>query len=135
MPSSQATTTEWKCGDTFFHDRDGKTHLQIVLSDPTINPSRVVLVNLSSKMYHEQTCIIEPHEHPYPTKRSCIVYRFAYILPLAYLEDGEADGTVVRNEPLSAVLLDRALNGAAQSIYMPMEAWDLIDSQGLVEPF
>ena len=135
MTSSQAIASKWQCGDTFFHDRDERTHLQIILSDPTINPAKVVIVNLSSKMYHEHTCIIEPNEHPYVTKRSCVVYRFAYMLPLAYLEEGEENGSVVRNKPLSSELLSRALNGAAKSIHMPMDIWDVIDSQDLVDPF
>jgi hypothetical protein len=129
------TGTEWKCGDTFFHDRDGGEHLPIVLSDPAKDPSRVVFVNFSSQTYHEQTCVIEIGEHPFVTKKTRIPYRFAYILPLAYLEDDAAIGKIRRDVPLSPELLRRALAGAARSLFMPIEAWAIIEDQGLVDPF
>jgi hypothetical protein len=106
------------------------------LSDPTLDPSKVAIANFSSlKPYHEKTCIIEPGEHSCIPKRTCIPYRFAYLLTLAYLEDGEADGSVERRESLSPELLSRALSGAAQSVFMPTEVWDVIENQGLVDPF
>ena len=137
MSSSNPTPPEWKCGDTFLYRRPGlDNHLQVVLSNPTLVPARVVVVNFSSlRGYEERTCIIEPGEHPYATKRTCIPYRFAYMTSLAYLEEREANGDIERQEPLSPELLCRVLTGAALSVFMPTEIWDVIENQDLIDPF
>jgi hypothetical protein len=137
MSSSNPASPEWKCGDTFLYRRSGlDNHLQIVLSDPSLDAAKVVVVNFSSwEPYKEQACIVEPGEHPFVVKRTCVPYRFAATVTLAFLEDRESRGHIAKQQPLSAALLARVLAGAAQSRFMPTEVWDVIEVQDLVEPF
>jgi len=132
MSLSRPTSTEWKWGDTFLHDRDRWEHLQVVLSDPAVNPSKIVFVNFSSQPYHERTCVIEPGEHPYVKKQTYIPYQFAYVLPLAYLEEAESSGRLRKQAPLSSTLLQRAIFGASRSRRMATEIWDIIEGQDLL---
>jgi len=137
MDSLNPTRLEWKCGDTFLYRREGlDEHLQIVLSDPSLNRDKVIIANFSElKPYKEQNCIVEIGEHPYITKRSCVPYRFASIMPLALLEDRESRGFIERQQPLSKELLNRVLFGASLSLFMEVDVWDIIENQGLVVPF
>jgi hypothetical protein len=102
MSSSKRRTTEWRGGDTYLHRRDDTDkHLWIVLSEPSLNPAKVVVVNRTSlESYKEQFCIIEPGEHDYVSKRSCVYCCFAHCLRLEYLEDREARGEIERLAPL-----------------------------------
>jgi hypothetical protein len=137
MSSSKRQTNEWRGGDTYLHRRDETDkHLWIVLSEPSLNAAKVVVANLTSlEPYKEQLCIVEPGEHVYVTKRSCVYYRFAHCLRLEYLEEREVRKEIERLAPLSPALLARVRNGASQSLHMPTEVWDVIESQDLIDPF
>jgi hypothetical protein len=138
MTSLKPTIARWMCGDTFFYKRPNTDdHLQVVLSDPSRNPDKIVIVNFSSVKPFEKElgCIIAPGEHPYVKIKTFIPYRFAYTVKIEFLEDNESRGHIAKQEPLSPELLNKALLGASQSLFMPTEIWDVIENQGLVDLF
>jgi hypothetical protein len=63
-------------GDTLLIDAPGTTldsHLWIVISDPALDPQRVVLVNMTShRADKDQACVLEMGDHPYVSHRTCI---------------------------------------------------------------
>ena len=61
-------------GETFFlANRDIDSHLQVIISDPAASPDSIVTANFTSwRADKDQSCIVEPGEHHYVTRRSCI---------------------------------------------------------------
>ena len=63
-------------GDTFFlGDKAADRHLWVIISDPTIDPDRVLFVSMTSfDVTKEDVCLVEPGEHPFVSHKTCIAY-------------------------------------------------------------
>jgi hypothetical protein len=118
-------------GDTLFV----ADHLCAVISDPLKDPQRVVLVSFTTfETWKDDTCCIEPDEHPFVRHLTSISYSFpAKTFSLEYLMQRISDGHVRTHEPLSPKLLAKVLVGANETEDIPMGHWNILDEQGLFD--
>ncbi|MCG8587614.1 MAG: hypothetical protein MI757_23145 [Pirellulales bacterium] len=123
-------------GDTFLIEEPGTSldsHLWIVLSDPDIDPHSVLLVNFTSfREDKDQACIVDPHEHGYLSKKSCVNYQKAKVVGVVDLDNLLTNKLIKKHDPLSAELLQKIRDGASNSKYIEFGAWEMLASQGLV---
>jgi len=108
------------------------SHLWMVISDPS-QSDRCLLVNLTSwRADKDQACVVNPGEHPFISKKSCVNYRDAKWCPTADLDALLASNRINKHDPLSPELLKRIRNSALDS-RMTMEHAQILSDQGLVE--
>jgi hypothetical protein len=112
-------------------DTSYDSHLWMVLSDPT-QGDECVLVNFTSwRADKDQACIVEPGEHPYVSRRTCVNFRDAKRCKTAALDELVASKNLRRSAPLSPELLARIRNAVSQS-RMNWDCVQLLIDQGLV---
>ena len=114
---------------------DGKYHhLWIVLSDPAIDPDRVVIVNLTTYTIDEESaCILKKGEHPFVKHKTAVRYRDARITSPAALEKLRVARLLTPREPCSKLLLAKLRDGASKDAdLLSEECRDLLDQQGLI---
>jgi hypothetical protein len=119
-------------GDTFI---DGKYHhLWIVLSDPTIDPEKVVIVNFTTHTISEESrCIVQKGEHPFVKHKTAVRYSDARITSSANLETLHRANLLTPRERCSAGLLKKLRTGASQDVHLlPEECKEVLDEQGLI---
>ena len=123
-------------GDTYrataeyLHEDD---HLYFVISDPQLNQDVVAVVALSSWSPHkDQSCILEPDDHPFVRQRSCIYYPDARCLEMENLRRAFRGGILELHNPASPLLLEQIQEGAAASPDLPNDVRDLLCQQGLI---
>jgi len=118
-------------GDTFLVP-DSDDHLWVVISDPNVDPSRVVIVCfLSHQPHYDQACVLEPGDHPFIKHPTCVNYPDARIESAALLERLKGDGRLKPKTPLSSGILDR-IRSAAEDSEIPTEGYDILRRQGYV---
>lgn len=98
---------------------DAANHLWVVISDPTTN-DLVAVTNLTthgrSAICSLGDCvIIEPGEHRYVQRHSCLFYRGAYLTPLQLLNQAVARRIFQQHDPFEPELLQRIQQGAIGS--------------------
>lgn len=122
-----------KAGDTFRqlgHDE----HLWMILSDPEQDPERILVVSFTTwAACKEPACRIAPGEHPFVHHETCVSYHHSRIVRLTELQALQADGFLEPYARLSPELLRRIRNRAGDSIFMPLEAWELLEEQDLID--
>jgi hypothetical protein len=123
-------------GDTLLIDAPGTTldsHLWIVISDPALDPQRVVLVNMTShRADKDQACVLEMGDHPYVSHRTCIEYRRAKVVRDGDMEALLSAGKISKSAPCSPALLKRIRDGVAAS-WMRLEVVAILQEQKLVD--
>lgn len=98
--------------------RSDLMHLHILLTSPSQkHPDKVLIANLSSFVQgvHEESCILEPGDHPFIKHRSYIPYNKAKIFALQNLRDGIAQGLYRPRDPVGHDVFKRICNGLEQS--------------------
>jgi hypothetical protein len=122
-----------RAGDTFLVALVADEHLWMVISDPEIDPQRVLMVNFSSwKPYHDQACIVEPGEHPFVIRRSCVNYPEARLTTSEVLERLIAVNQLFPRQSLSAELLAR-IRRCARTSRLKLEHLQVLVDQSLIE--
>ena len=118
-------------GDTFIlANRDVDEHLWFVLSDPAEDPANVVIASFTSwRQDKEQACIVEPDEHSFVVRKTCVSYGDAKIVTDAFLNEKLAAGHIEARDPLGEVLLDKIRSRAADSRRMKTAAWQILERQ------
>lgn len=104
-------------------------HLYIVLNDPRPFENRgnnlwVVLVNLSSVregVPHDATCVLEPGEHPFVSRRSFVFYRNARIEQESHVLQLTQNGLFKPHDPMSAGVLQKIKAGLYESPHTKRE--------------
>ena len=94
-------------------------HLYIALNDPRLfegygRQPCVVLVNLSSVregVPFDETCVLEPDEHPFVRQRSFVFYRNARIEPESHILQLTQQGLFKPHEPMAAEVFQRIKAG------------------------
>jgi hypothetical protein len=123
-------------GDTFLipsPQEDECAHLHVVISDPEKEPDGVVLVPITTwESYKDESCLLQPGDHPFIKHASCVQYRDARIVPAARLARAIAGGQIRSREPVSSELLARILAGAGESRFLPAEHGNILARQGLI---
>ena len=124
-----------KLGDTFLR-KDSDFHLWIILSDPSIDPDHVLLVNMTSwDERKESACLLHPGDHPFVRHLTCINYNDfdTVVTSLALLYEAKDHGALTLQEPLSPAVLVRVLEGAAKSERLSLEKAEILEQQGLIQ--
>jgi len=122
-------------GYTFKFHGSRDDHLWVVISDPLIDADQAVVI-VSFTSYREdkdQTCILQPGEHPFIRKRTIVYYEDAREVPNAHLEGLAATGMLVRQDDVAPQLLAKIRQGAAESKRIPLGCRKILAEQGLIE--
>jgi hypothetical protein len=119
-------------GDTFIPAKP-YDHLYMVISDPSLDPTQVVLVNFTTHSpKEEQVCLAHPGDHPYLKVKSAVRYKDARVATVAQLETLIANGQLTLNAPLSEELLQRVRQGAGESDFLPEGCRRILEDQALI---
>jgi len=123
-----------KAGDTIvipLPDTSYDSHLWMVISDPSQGDECVIVNFTSWRADKDQACVVEPGEHPYVSRRTCVNYRDAKRCKTGDLDKLIASRNLKNSAPLSAELLARIRNAVAES-RMNWDCVQLLIDQGLI---
>ena len=126
-------------GDTFFApwpEPDGVFHLFFVMSDPSVDRKRVLVVPVMTwdADYKESTCLVDPGEHPFIRHTSYVNYGCAELASADLIEERLASGDFRARESASPELLEKIRRGAERSDFLELGYRDILEEQGLVDP-
>lgn len=123
-------------GETFFF-REKQAHFWIVLSDPALDASRVLLVNVTTfqrgSSHKEDVCRLYPGDHGFIEHESCINYHDSRVYPDAHLTSMLARDRIVLHDALEPHILKRIRDGASLSRRIPFEHLEILLDQGLLD--
>jgi hypothetical protein len=109
-------------------------HFFVVLSDPTTDPQRVLIVNLTTlKHYKDQACIVNVGDHPWVSHASCVAYDEARFISVAQFDALKLSGKIVSQPPVSDALLTR-IRKCVWDSRMNEAFADFLDKQGVLPP-
>jgi hypothetical protein len=127
-------------GSTFVNNpyRNLIPHLWIIISDPTQNKDKIIIVNVSTwrdkaLIFNDPSCILKKGEHSFVKQKSYIYYKEAIITSEVSLEAGFNGGVLTPSEDCSSLLLERILMGAADSQFTPNKVISILQEQGLID--
>jgi hypothetical protein len=91
-----------EAGSTFLLTELDK-HLWIVLSDPKLDDTKVLLVSLTTAHHlKESVCLLEVGDHPWVRHQTCVNYQDAKVVSLKKLYELKDKGLLRLQEPLTA---------------------------------
>jgi hypothetical protein len=124
-----------KAGDTFFlAGGAADRHLRVIISDPVIDPERVLFVSLTSyDLTKEDVCLLDVGDHPFVKHRTCVAYGDAREAPLGVLIQLLDAGQLRPNEPVSPRLLDRIRRGESLSRAIKLKHVEMMLDQRLLD--
>lgn len=126
-----------KSGDTFIIPQPGTSldsHLWVVISDPAQDAKAILIVNFTTLRSDSETaCVLAAGEHPFVKHETCVNYRGAKIVSEADISDLMKSGHLRQHAIVSAAVLKRMHDGAANSIRMTLEHAEILISQGLID--
>ncbi len=119
-----------KAGDTFLLlDKDD--HLWAVISDPSLDGEKVVIVLFVSwTEKYDQACVLCAGDHPFIKHDTCVQYSGAKIVKSAQLEQSRKSGKLRMKQPLTTAILER-IRQQAEVSQIPMAAYEILRRQGL----
>lgn len=109
-------------------------HLHVIISNPDEFPAEVICFNLTTwKGDHcDSACIVEPGEHTWVLRKSFVYYENPRKLDAKAMALLETSNRIEKWPAVSDELFARMLNGAQESIRLPVEYEDLMRTQGLL---
>jgi hypothetical protein len=117
---------------------NGQGHYYVVLSDPSLYPDQLLLVNFGSwEDYKDDACFLEvpPDRNlPYLRHTSCIEYDRAECFTLAGLEFLLKKRVIREVGALPPDIFEQVLKGAAITERLPMEYEILLEDQEIRNP-
>jgi hypothetical protein len=122
-------------GDVFLpSDSRINEHPRVIISHPESDPNEVVLVNFTGddEFYKDDSCIIQPSEHSWLTKPTCISYRDAKLAKESDLDHLIKNGRIRQLEPASNDLIKKILEGAEKTEFLPGKCKRVLERQGLI---
>jgi len=124
----------FQAGDSFRSaNRSIDIHLWVVISDPFIDPSQVLIVSLTTlKPHKESVCILRSGEHRAVSHDTCIAYDLAKVTTVEKLAEAKDKGLLTLDAPVSQEILRRIREGAALSRRIAIEHFELLEAQGLI---
>lgn len=105
-------------------DDPGKMHLFIVLTDPATNEKLVLVASVCSVkegVPYDQTCILEPSDHPFIKHKSYVDYSKTKIVEGQRLTNGVQQGKFVHKGMISETVVVKIINGVLASKRTPKE--------------
>ncbi|MBW7990160.1 MAG: hypothetical protein FVQ84_09125 [Planctomycetes bacterium] len=123
-------------GSTFYGGHP--EHLYIIISNPSGNSQKVVIVNISSWRdeaigLNDSSCIVNDGEHPFIKHKSYVFYREAKCPTLIDLQAGIDKGLLIPKEDCSKEFLEKILDGAANSMFTSIEILEVLQEQALID--
>ena len=101
-------------GECYLFEDGGGYHLHIFLTDYLGDPPQAIIVNITSwRKNSDETCIIQPGEHPFIRKKSVVLYGKASIIKESNVEYIKRQGK--QQETISNELLYRMHAGLCKS--------------------
>ena len=101
-------------GECYLFEDGGGYHLHIFLSDYSGDPPQTIIVNITSwRENSDETCIIQPGEHPFIRKKSVVLYGKASIIKVSNVEYLKRQGK--QQETISNKLLSKMCAGLCKS--------------------
>jgi hypothetical protein len=107
------------------------SHLWILISDPSQGDECVIVNFTSWRQDKDQACIVEPGEHPYVQKRTCVNYKDAKRLKTSDLERLIASRHLKCSDPVPAKLLQKIRDAIPES-RMNGKCVQLLEAQGVI---
>ena len=123
-----------RVGDTFYFrgPENPHPHLWVVLSDPNLDPSQIVIASMTSwKEYKDSSCILAPDDHPNLTHQTCIDYSRTRVFSHEQLDKAVSIGVIDFQEPVSRDVLLRIQKGGVDSQFMRIRHRQILIEQGL----
>jgi hypothetical protein len=106
----------------------------VVISDPTIDPQRVLIINFTTRRKDsDPACILQAGEHPFVHHETCVNYAGAKVVTGDQIQTLLQKGLLTDHTALSAALLKRIRDGAAASTRMSLDHADILIEQALME--
>lgn len=98
-------------GTVFWMDDPSGGHDYVILTPPT--QPEIVIVNFTSNgPRKDQSCVLQPGEHPVVTRESVVAYNFAQVVPTSALLKWAIDGEIVEKAKASYELMLKIWAGA-----------------------
>jgi len=108
-------------------------HLHVVLSDPISNRDKVCIVSLTKWAANkDQSCILDQGDHPFIRQKTVVHYRDHHLYQACVVEEQLDTGEAKARPQMSEKTLQRILNGAAKSRFLPADCHKLLVEQGLI---
>jgi hypothetical protein len=122
-------------GDTFFiTDRRVDAHLWIVISDPSKDSERVILVSATTYESHkESVCLLEAGDHPAISHKTCIAYNETRMTSLEKLRALQQGGHLRVQPPVSNAVLARIRDGVSNSRRIKYKYVEILLEQEVIE--
>jgi hypothetical protein len=109
-------------------------HYWTIISDPTIELARILIVNFTTwDPYEDQACVLQGGEHPRLPNKTCVNYGRARVTDSNSLEKLKAANRLEFFEPLSPALLKLIRERALESTRIKIELAQILLDQELVE--
>lgn len=124
-----------KAGDTFYiRDRSVDTHLWLILSDPEMDPERVLMVSMTThEPYKEDACLLNKGDHPRISHETCVAYNEARLISLEKLKALSDGGYLSLQAPLAPEVLKRIREGVSRSTMIKYKHVELLLDQGVID--
>ena len=122
-------------GDFFFNKAcpEVPSHPWIILSDPTLNESDVLIVNLTdAAKHHDASCELTSSDHFGITKPSRVAYQFAKVTSVEKLQAAFGAGLMFNKSQLSQATLGKVLDGARDTDELKNAHRELLRRQNLI---
>ncbi len=122
-------------GDTFFFigPETAHPHLWIVVSDPTIDPEQVLIINVTTRTDpSDDACLLRPGDHPFIDQDTYVYYGKARVQSLSQLQSAQDCKMLDMQEPLSQDVLKRIREAAIDSGYIMLKHRQILIDQELV---
>jgi hypothetical protein len=103
----------------------------MVISDPAQGDECVIVNFTSWRADKDQACIVEPGEHPYVSKKTCVNFKDAKKCKTGDLDTLVASKKLEHAAPLSVELLAKIRSAVPES-RMNWECVQLLIDQGLI---
>ena len=121
-------------GDAFFLIGAPDRHLWVIVSNPELDPVRVLFLSLTSlDVTKENVCVILPGEHPFVANKTCVYYRDIKEASLDNLIRLRDAGRLRLADPVSADLLRRIREGISLSKEVKFKYIDFLIEQGVID--
>jgi hypothetical protein len=115
-------------------DRQVDTHLWVIVSDPSKDRQKVVLVSITTHETHKQSvCVLEAGDHPRINHKGCVHYQETRTTSLDTLLSLNDKGFLSPQAPVSPEILARIREGVSRSRTIKPKHIDILLEQGVIE--
>jgi hypothetical protein len=120
-------------GDVFIFPEAVDDHHWTIVSDPTANSGRVVIVRFVTwKEWSDHACELQAGDHPFIKHLTCVDYPEAREVTLEMLNNLHSAGRLKLKSPLSPQIRQRIRDRAIDS-RIPSGQFQILREQGLIK--